>query len=219
MTEPLRVILAFLGMLAPWWGAPLPRVAEAPRLVCIGCSSQGFNEAHGWNEAQGTRQILERLGASLAKRGVPYRMAPCAGPTSDSGNRAAIRERTRFVNDLPALCYVELHTDAAAPHVTGTMSVWYREDGAALGDFLVSRTATAVGVKVRPRFYKEVYVLKNTRVPACIVEVLNHTNPDNVALLRDPAWQQRFADALADAIAAWIHRAQATPTASPAPSR
>lgn len=204
MSEAVRLALVILGVLLPWWGSPAARVSAGPAVVCIGCSSQGFNEAHGWNEAQGTRQILERLGASLKKLGVAHRMAPSACASTDKGNKAAIRERARFVNDLPALCYIELHTDAAAASVTGTMNVWYKQDGAALGDFLIARTSAAMKLHLRPRFFKEVFVLKNTHVPACIVEILNHTNPDDVALLRDPAWQQRYADALAEAIAAYV---------------
>jgi N-acetylmuramoyl-L-alanine amidase len=62
----------------------------------------------------------------------------------------------------------------------------------------------ALGEPDRGVHTADFYVLVNTPMPAVLVETAFITNPSEETMLRDPAVQQRIADAIARAIAKYL---------------
>jgi N-acetylmuramoyl-L-alanine amidase len=182
---------------------PLRGEDRKPLLPCIGCSSQGYNIANGWTEAVGTNEIKLQVISDLEEMGIPVLSAPYRNARTQKENDTyGLKERADYANEHKADIYIELHTDSARDFegVTGTMGVYYDSDDKDLAQFFVERTARAMGLKERPLFLKKCYVLTKTTMPACIIEILNHSDPDDALLLKDTAWQKKYAGALAEAI-------------------
>lgn len=181
---------------------------------CIGCSSQGYNIANGWNEAEGTDWIKKLVVKDLEEMGIRTLVAPSrVAKTQKENDTFGLRERAAYANDHNADIYIELHTDSAEDleGVTGTMGVYYDEDDLELTDFLVKKAGAAMNLRVKPLFLKKCYVLTRTKMPGCIVEILNHSDPDDAQLLKDPAWREKYAHALAEAIAEYCRGKRSGP--------
>ncbi len=156
----------------------------------------------GIREAAVTLAVGERLAALLRARGAkvvltrsfaqPYRIAT----NKNRDNRA----RAALANKLDATAFIAVHCDASLDRAKrGTSVFWLKPNGAGLANSIRHRLAPlALGEsQFRPR---DLAVTSEATVPAVLVELGFITNPTQARTLTDPAFQEREALALADAL-------------------
>jgi N-acetylmuramoyl-L-alanine amidase len=134
----------------------------------------------------GARVVLTRSSASF------YRYAVDRG----RDNRA----RAALANRLGATAFVSIHGDSSLDRAArGTSVFWLRPNSGALAN-AVRHHLAPLGLgesQFRPR---DLAVTNEARVPAVLVELGFVSNPAQAVLLADPAFQQREARALYDAL-------------------
>lgn len=126
-----------------------------------------------------------------------------------------LSERVRISNYAGADLFISIHANAfSSPQAKG-MEIW-TSVGQTRADILAESIADALieafpGLVFRADMSdgdkdKEAnfYVLYHTRAPAVLVELAFITNPVEEAMLKDPAYQQKAARAIAKGIAAYL---------------
>lgn len=149
-----------------------------------------------------TLAIGEKLGALLRAAGArvvltrsyahPYRVA--------TEKRVDNRARAALANHLGATAFVAIHADASTDRsVRGTSVFWLRENSVALANAVRARLAP-LGLGESAFHARDLAVTSEARVPAVLVEIGYISNPDQEHALATPAFQEREARALFDAL-------------------
>lgn len=97
-------------------------------------------------------------------------------------------------------CFISLHCNAStssAPH--GTSIHWYKDIDRVWAETF-SNVFAPLGVKQHGLIRDNFYVLRNTEVPAVLVEMAFLTNAHDASLLIDEDFRERMAEKLAEAI-------------------
>ena len=164
--------------------------------------------------------IARRVQARLLAAGVPVLM------TRTSDKTVSLAQRTQSANSHHVDIYVSIHNNGSTNHSAGGTEV-YRQvkssDSARLGGDLRAALARSPGLPTSLHartgdhgdYY---YVLRNTRMPAVIVEGAYVTNPSEARLLASAAFRQKLADSIAAGILAYQRSLVAQPlpaTATP----
>jgi N-acetylmuramoyl-L-alanine amidase len=158
-------------------------------------------------EADGTlaiaiycRDALRAAGVNVVMTRETDRDLAPPGAYSQAQDLAA---RAQVANRAEADCFVSVHTNAAASaaaHGTET----YHYPGSALGEKLAraiqAAVVSALGTYNRGVKSANFAVLRQTTMPATLVEVAFHTNPGEEALLKTPDFQRRAGEAIARGI-------------------
>ena len=123
-------------------------------------------------------------------------------------------DRARLANEARADLFLSLHLNAHASPDAGGAATYYFEHGGVASEpgehlaGLLQARLVAEGL-VDCRAHGKAYpVLRETRMPAVIVEPGFITNPDEVKLLGDPAAAVRIVEALAAAVRAYFATAE-----------
>ena len=148
-------------------------------------------------EGNGLREqdITYRVGIELAEllRGNPDFEVRLSRPTPTTGlgssNTTSLQARVNDANAWGADYFISLHTNASSiPSATGVEAFAYSRPsrGFSLGEDIVEGISEATGLqnrgmKVRPGLY----VLRNTAMPAVLVEMGFITNPEDAALMNN----------------------------------
>jgi N-acetylmuramoyl-L-alanine amidase len=111
----------------------------------------------------------------------------------------SLRERIDLANNRGATLFLSVHCNGATqPEANGTETFHYA--GAALGRTLATlvQRRLLAAIRRRDRGVKQAnfFVLRETSCPAALAEILFITNPQEAALLTDPAFQRRVGEAL-----------------------
>ncbi|MEW5891299.1 MAG: N-acetylmuramoyl-L-alanine amidase, partial [Pseudomonadota bacterium] len=158
-------------------------------------------------EADGTlaiaiycRDALRAAGVNVVMTRETDRDLAPAGTYSqaqDLTNRAAV------ANSARADCFVSIHTNAAASasaHGTETFHYPGSATGERLARAVQSAVVAALGTYDRGVKSANFAVLRQTTMPAALVEVAFHTNLGEEALLKKPDFQRRAGEAVARGI-------------------
>lgn len=111
-------------------------------------------------------------------------------------------ERARRANDLGADLLVSLHLNANEEPTAEGASVYHFGSsrlGAALADAIQSRLV-ALGAKDCRVHARSFAILKETSMPAVLIEPAFITNPDEEKRLDDPAYRYAIADAIVEGV-------------------
>ncbi len=108
-------------------------------------------------------------------------------------NSTSLAERVKMANDWPANYFLSIHTNANTnPAINGTEVYVYQEytQSYFLGEHILTSIVSLVetknnGLRVRP----SLYVLKNTNMPAVLIELAYITNEQDVEKLRNDQFQ------------------------------
>ncbi|MGB8342681.1 MAG: N-acetylmuramoyl-L-alanine amidase [Chthoniobacterales bacterium] len=187
--------LALIALLPlPVWSA-----IRRPSTVVIDAGHGGFDRGGipGQRVAEKTMalDVAQRLAARLRKAG--YRVIM----TRDSDVFVTLGDRVRIANSYPNAIFVCIHFNSATrAGANGIETYYYSNNSAALAANIhrqvVSGTATD-NRGIRRRGY---YVLRNTRIPAVLVECGFLTNPMEARLALQSSYRQELADRIADGV-------------------
>ena len=146
-------------------------------------------EGNGLKEQDITYEVGRRLYNLLLAN--PNFEARLSRPTEDTvlgtSNTTSLRERVFLANSWPADYFLSIHTNGSTnPSANGTEVYVYREDSPAyfLGLDILNAIVERMGTRNRGvRENPSLYVLRNTDMPAVLVEMGFITNPEEAMLL------------------------------------
>jgi len=178
------------------------------------CNTTGASTDSGYPEHAFTWAVSMRLAEMLRARGVRVVLTR----DSDDGVGPCVDERGRAGEEAGADAVVSVHADGGPPSGSG-FHVLYSSPPLNGAQGAPSRTlaASAVGALEAEGFGPADYIgragldprediagLNLATVPSVLVECANLRNVGDAALARSPAGQERYAAALADAVAGWL---------------
>jgi len=141
------------------------------------------------------KSILERAGAKVAMT----RQNDVDLSTPDASDRDELRIRTMVANNRKADIFISIHHNASAsPDLSGTTTYYYQKTlyDAILAQCLQSamvRGGKLDNIGVRTANF---FVVKNTWMPAALLEIGFISNPQEEQTLNSPAFQQKMALAI-----------------------
>jgi N-acetylmuramoyl-L-alanine amidase len=150
-------------------------------------------------EAEVCWDLARRLAHHLSGAGAKVRFTRTEAACPDDS------ERARSANACAGELFVSLHLNSHhEPTAEGTSTYYFRTSrtGAALADRVQSELA-GLGLKdcrTHPSSYP---VLKETRMPAILIEPAHITNPDDEKRLEDPEFRETIARTIARAITSY----------------
>jgi len=163
----------------------------------------GASSKSGTLEKNLTLDIALRLQACLMKRGATVLM------TRTGDTYPTLAERANLANGNQAHLFVSVHVNADARPGTqsGTMVLYATPQSLPLARSLLSRLVLELqradkGIRHRPGLY----VLRHTVMPSVIVEVAYVDHKEEEALLNDPDFRQRAAEAIAMGVVDYVQQ-------------
>lgn len=164
----------------------------------------------GYIEADGALDIALRLRDKLQSLGFTV------GMSRDKDATVGLTQRGKMAGQFKADLFLSIHSNAGSSVAAGT-EVYYSVDlpnTKALAEKMSSAVASALGIpnrgaKVRESqnypgedYYTVIDTAQDSGVPRVfLIEVAFHSNPNEEALLKQPAIRQKIADTLAQVIA------------------
>ena len=158
-----------------------------------GHNPRGFNtgaEGNGYYEQDLTYEIGRRLNNLLSAN--PEFETRLSRPEPDTilgtNNSSSLVERVNQANEWDADIFISLHNNAAEnPRATGNEALVYGPGATVarnLGENILEQLTLTTGLRNRGIVYRPgLYVLKETEMPAVLVEMGFITNPDDAELL------------------------------------
>ena len=141
------------------------------------------------------KAILERAGASV----VMTRQADVDLSTPDMSDREELRARTMVANNRKANLFVSIHHNSSANRdLSGTTTYYYPKTSydAVLAQCLQSAMIRGAGLDNIGVRTANFFVIKNTWMPAALLEIGFISNPQEEQMLTSPAFQQKMALAI-----------------------
>lgn len=163
-----------------------------------GGDDPGGITADGLTEADACWAIATRLADRLASLGAKVRFTRNEPEAPDTSERAV------RANEIDADVYLSIHlNEHAEPTAEGSSTYYFggSRAGEALAD-QVQEQLTRLGLRNCRSHARSYPVLRETRMPAVLIEPVFITNPDEAKRLED----QEFLSNVADAIAAGVRR-------------
>ncbi|MDB9526370.1 N-acetylmuramoyl-L-alanine amidase [Oscillatoria sp. CS-180] len=145
--------------------------------------------------------VSMRVAELLREAGVDVVMTRTSDLTLDLEPRVAI------ANNTNATIFLSIHANAISlsrPDVNGVETYYYSESGRQLASIIHANVQPASGLGNRGVKQARFYVLRNTAMPAALLELGFVTGAEDVVKLRDPAWQERMAQAITRGILQYL---------------
>ena len=150
--------------------------------------------------AKKTKAILERSGAHV----IMTRETDRDVASPDASNSEELQARVNVgLREPKTDIFVSIHCNAFTNPETGGMETYYfpgSQKGYRLAKLLDEELVKAGGLANRGVKDANFYVIRHSAVPASLVELAFITNPREERLLRDSAFQDKIAKAIATAI-------------------
>jgi N-acetylmuramoyl-L-alanine amidase len=119
----------------------------------------------------------------------------------------SLPDRSQFANDHRADLFISVHCNSAAVNTaTGTETFAFRAGGDAdrLAQAIQRCLVDELQLRNRGVKYDNFAVLRDTRMPAALVEIGFINNPDEEAKLRDRTFQLKAANGIANGVAEFL---------------
>lgn len=111
------------------------------------------------------------------------------------------RDRPDYANEENADLYISLHGNTFDdPSVSGTETYYYSDDTRSLAETMQNHVTGATEFSDRGIKQKDLFVLRDTDMPAVLLEVGYITNPDNEEAMFTDDFQQEVATSIVDGI-------------------
>jgi N-acetylmuramoyl-L-alanine amidase len=111
-----------------------------------------------------------------------------------------LQDRVKQANELNADLFISVHANSFKPESRGTETFYYNANSAEFARVVHRHLLAATKFPDRKVKTAPFYVIKNTKMPAVLTETGFLTNPYENSQLTSPAFQEKVAQALVDAI-------------------
>jgi N-acetylmuramoyl-L-alanine amidase len=187
--------------------APLPPAPSGRVVVVIdpghGGRDPGAVGIGGLQEKQVIFPISLRVAELLEQQGVTVVM------TRRTDTTVALQERAAIANRAQGTVFVSIHANAISmsrPDVNGIETYFSSESGRRLAATLQASMLAATGMRDRGVKQARFLVLRQTTMPAALVEVGFVTGAQDAPRLADPAWRETMAQAIARGILQYLQQ-------------
>ncbi|QGH36182.1 N-acetylmuramoyl-L-alanine amidase [Gracilibacillus salitolerans] len=114
---------------------------------------------------------------------------------------AETRERPNYANDIEADLYISLHANTFTdPSVSGTESFYYHKNSKRLANIIHRHVSETTGFRNRGVKKENYFVLKDTTMPAVLLEIGYITNPEEEQTMLTDDFQQSLAEAIKNGV-------------------
>ena len=182
-----------------------PRVNNSRVLVAIdpghGGRDPGAVGIGGDQEKNVVFPVSTRVAQLLREAGVDVVMTRVDDRTLD------LEPRVNIANNANATIFLSIHANAISlsrPDVNGVETYYYSENGRQLASIIHANVQPASGLGNRGVKQARFYVLRNTAMPAALLELGFLTGSEDIVRLRDPAWQERMAQAITQGLLQYL---------------
>ncbi|CAN5560775.1 N-acetylmuramoyl-L-alanine amidase [soil metagenome] len=161
-----------------------------------GASDEGERGSGGHSEADLCWDLATRLAERLSAAGARVRFTRSEADAPDD------TERARRANELDADLFLSLHLNAHAQGSAEGASAYYWA-GSTAGSLLAEAVQTrlvALGLRDCRAHARSYPILKETRMPAVLIEPVFITNPEDQHRVEDPGFRAAVAGAIAGAV-------------------
>jgi N-acetylmuramoyl-L-alanine amidase len=171
----------------------------AGTLVCI-------DPGHGGSDTgakdNGVKEKDVNLDIGLRARALVEAKGYRAIMTRDTDTNVSLAKRCAIANGARAALFVSIHNNARPPDVAGTTTYCYRYSpkGKRLATYIQWEVVSHIKRPDRGVREAGLYVLKNARMPAALLECVFLTNTGEAKLITDPAFRQKIAEGVAAGI-------------------
>lgn len=118
-----------------------------------------------------------------------------------------LEPRVDLANRVNGTIFVSIHANAISlsrPDVNGIETYYYSESGRRLAEIMHANILPASGMRDRGVKQARFFVLRHTAMPATLLEIGFVTGEQDVPRLRDQAWRERMAQAIANGIVQYL---------------
>ncbi|MFO7311175.1 MAG: N-acetylmuramoyl-L-alanine amidase [Bacillota bacterium] len=150
----------------------------------LGVSGRTWEKYNAWFVALDAKALLEQAGATvvLTRTGDVY---------------VTLAERVQLAHRHGADLYISIHNDwNPTASIRGVTTYYWHERSRRLAEVLQAELASRLGTRSVGVLRQPFYVLRNTQMPAVLVELGFLSNREEEARLADPAYRWRAAEAI-----------------------
>ncbi|WP_188455501.1 N-acetylmuramoyl-L-alanine amidase family protein [Virgibacillus oceani] len=118
---------------------------------------------------------------------------------------AEARVRPNFANDLGADIYISIHANTFTdPSVSGTESYYFNQNSLSLANTIHKHVVEATGFRNRGVKKENYFVLKDTAMPATLLEIGYITNPKDEQTMLTDEFQQSVATSIKNGVMEYL---------------
>lgn len=187
----------------------LPRIPNSRIVVAIdpghGGSDPGAVGRGGLKEVDVVLPIGLQVSSILQRQGVQVVM------TRRDDREVELEPRVQIAEQANANLFVSIHANAISmdrPEVNGLETYYYSDAGARFGRVIHNTIVQTMGSQDRGLRQARFYVIRNTSMPAILIEVGYVTGAQDAPNLSNSAWRTRMAEAIARGILQYIQQNQ-----------
>ncbi len=128
--------------------------------------------------------------------------------TDDSFISQESRFRPKYANKLNADVFISIHGNTFSdPDVSGTETFYYHENSRLFAETLQKHVVEATGFRDRGVMKKDLFVVKDTKMPAALIEVGYLTNLEDESKMWTDDFQNLVATSIVEGIKEYQERA------------
>lgn len=188
--------------------ADLKTPAAQGKLICLdpghGDPDPGAVGKGGTKEAVVTLAVVQFVEMELRRAGYRTMLTRKTAQRLYADGKKDLNMRAKTANDEKADCYVSIHCNAAVDRSAHGVEVCKypgSNKGALLANAILKELVSVTGLRNRGlKDRPDLCVLRETNMPAALIELAFISNPEEEALLKDAAWQKKVAIAMANGI-------------------
>lgn len=114
------------------------------------------------------------------------------------------RDRPNYANEEDADIFISLHQNTFDdPDVSGTESFYYDEESRSFAETMQTHVTEATGFNDRGAGKENLFVTRDTDMPAVLIEVGYLSNPEDQDKMQTEAFQKQVAESIVDGIKAY----------------
>jgi N-acetylmuramoyl-L-alanine amidase len=196
-------VLAAALVLAAAPALPASESGAGPALVCLDPGHGGADSGANYN---GVMEKVPNLDIALRARPILQSMGYAVKMTRETDATVSLEERCRIANSARAAIFVSIHNNAYLTTSEGTETYCYYSsvDGRRLATRIHAEVVKRIKLPDRGVKQAGFYVLKNTNMPAALLEGCFLTNPSEAKLLKDARFRQKIAEGVAAGVNSFL---------------
>lgn len=125
--------------------------------------------------------------------------------TRDDDTFVSLTGRAKVANDLGADVFISIHANSASASASGTETFYYKNQDKALATIVHKHLVSATGFKDRKVKSGNLSVLRNTKMPAALLEIGFLSNKTEEAAMFKEDFQNRVAQGIVDGIKEYLN--------------
>ena len=195
-----RIAAAFLALMLAAWTTTAAAQTLRFYTVVLDAGHGGKDGGSVWNgliEKKLCLDVAKRVEAGLKARGLKTVM------TRRTDTFVELSQRARLANRVPSSIFVSIHFNGSRKTIISGGEVYYRSSrGRTLASAISRSIKSRVTGGTRGIFHGDYKVLRETSMPAVLVECGYISNKREAARCATPAHRQKLADAIVSGILA-----------------